>query len=238
MSALVSETSTSATTAAVDAAITSRASVRAFLPTPVPREVIEDMLRVAARSPSGTNTQPWNVWVLTGETKLALSRKLQAAHNDPAVAATHTEDYAYYPTQWQSPFIERRRKVGWDLYSLLGLTKTDKAGMHAQHGRNYDFFDAPVGLMFTIDRVMQQGSWLDYGMFMQSLMVAARGRGLDTCPQAAFNQYHRIILPHIGAPAEHRLVCGMSLGYADTSAVANTLTTEREAVANFARFLD
>jgi nitroreductase len=238
MSALVSETSTSVTTAAVDAAITSRASVRAFLPTSVPREVIEDILRVAARSPSGTNTQPWNVWVLTGETKLALSRKLQAAHNDPAVAATHTEDYAYYPTQWQSPFIERRRKVGWDLYSLLGLTKTDKAGMHAQHGRNYDFFDAPVGLMFTIDRVMQQGSWLDYGMFMQSLMVAARGRGLDTCPQAAFNQYHRIILPHIGAPAEHRLVCGMSLGYADTSAVANTLTTEREAVANFARFLD
>ena len=237
MSALISESSTAAAAATVDAAITSRASVRAFLPTPVAREVIEDMLRVASRSASGTNTQPWNVWVLTGEAKLALSRKLQAAHNDPAVAATHTEDYAYYPTQWQSPFIERRRKVGWDLYSLLGLAKTDKAGMHAQHGRNYNFFDAPVGLMFTIDRVMQQGSWLDYGMFMQSLMVAARGRGLDTCPQAAFNQYHRIILPHIGAPDEHRLVCGMSLGFADTSAVANTLTTEREAVANFTRFL-
>jgi nitroreductase len=233
MSALIA-----AAAATVDAAITSRASVRAFLPTPVPREVIEDMLRVAARSPSGTNTQPWNVWVLTGDTKRALSQKLQAAHNDPAVAATHTEDYAYYPTHWQSPFIERRRKVGWDLYSLLGLAKTDKAGMHAQHGRNYNFFDAPVGLMFTIDRVMQQGSWLDYGMFMQSLMVAARGRGLDTCPQAAFNQYHRIILPHIGAPEAHRLVCGMSLGYADAAAVANTLTTEREAVANFTRFLE
>ena len=233
----ISETSTAAA-ATVDAAITSRASVRAFLPQTVPRKVIEDILRVAARSPSGTNTQPWNVWVLTGESKLALSHKLQAVHNDPAVAATHTEDYAYYPTQWQSPFIERRRKVGWDLYSLLGLVKTDKAGMHAQHGRNYDFFDAPVGLMFTIDRVMQQGSWLDYGMFMQSLMVAARGRGLDTCPQAAFNQYHRIILPHLGAPAEHRLVCGMSLGYADTSAVANTLTTEREAVTSFTRFLE
>ena len=233
-------TNTTATGAAatVDAAITSRASVRAFLPTPVPREVIEDILRVAARSPSGTNTQPWNVWVLTGETKRTLSQKLQAAHDEPVVAATHTEDYAYYPTQWQSPFIERRRKVGWDLYSLLGLVKTDKAGMHAQHGRNYDFFDAPVGLMFTIDRVMQQGSWLDYGMFMQSLMVAARGRGLDTCPQAAFNPYHRIILPHIGAPAEQRLVCGMSLGHADTSAVANTLVTEREQVTNFTRFLE
>ncbi len=237
MSAPIFETSTDCV-AAVDAAITSRASVRAFLPKPVPREVIEDILRVAARAPSGTNTQPWNVWVLTGEAKRALSRKLQAVHNDPAAAATHTEDYAYYPTQWQSPFIERRRKVGWDLYSLLGLAKTDKPGMHAQHGRNYDFFDAPVGLMFTIDRVMQQGSWLDYGMFMQSLMVAARGRGLDTCPQAAFNSYHRIILPHIGAPAEHRLVCGMSMGFADTSAVANTLTTEREAVASFTRFLE
>jgi nitroreductase len=221
----------------VDAAITSRASVRAFLPQPVPREVIEDILRVAARSPSGTNTQPWNVWVLTGEAKQSLSKKIMAVHNNPAEAASHTEDYAYYPTKWQSPFIERRRKVGWDLYSLLGLVKTDKAGMHAQHGRNYDFFDAPVGLMFTIDRVMQQGSWLDYGMFMQSLMVAARGRGLDTCPQAAFNQYHRIILPHLGAPSEHRLVCGMSLGFADRSAVANTLTTEREPVASFARFL-
>lgn len=237
MSAPIFETSTDCV-AAVDAAITSRASVRAFLPKPVPHEVIEDILRVAARAPSGTNTQPWNVWVLTGEAKRALSRKLQAVHNDPAAAATHTEDYAYYPTQWQSPFIERRRKVGWDLYSLLGLAKTDKPGMHAQHGRNYDFFDAPVGLMFTIDRVMQQGSWLDYGMFMQSLMVAARGRGLDTCPQAAFNSYHRIILPHIGAPAEHRLVCGMSMGFADTSAVANTLTTEREAVASFTRFLE
>ena len=233
MRAPVSESST----AAVDAAITSRASVRAFLPTPVPQSVVEDILRVAARSPSGTNTQPWNVWVMTGESKLALSRKLLAVHNNPAEAATHTEDYAYYPTQWQSPFIERRRKVGWDLYSLLGLVKTDKPGMHAQHGRNYEFFDAPVGLMFTIDRVMQQGSWLDYGMFMQSLMVAARGRGLDTCPQAAFNSFHRIILPHIGAPPEHRLVCGMSLGYADTSAVANTLVTERESVASFSRFL-
>ena len=233
MRAPVSESST----AAVDAAITSRASVRAFLPTPVPQAVIEDILRVAARSPSGTNTQPWNVWVLTGESKLALSRKLLAVHNNPAEAAAHTEDYAYYPTQWQSPFIERRRKVGWDLYSLLGLAKTDKPGMHAQHGRNYAFFDAPVGLMFTIDSVMQQGSWLDYGMFMQSVMVAARGRGLDTCPQAAFNSFHRIILPHIGAPAEHRLVCGMSLGYADTSAVANTLVTERESVASFTRFL-
>ena len=225
-------------TAAVDAAIASRASVRAFLPTPVPHGVIEDILQVAARAPSGTNTQPWQVWVLTGKSKTELSRKLNAAHDDPAVAATHREEFAYYPTEWRTPFVERRRKIGWDLYSLLGIGKTDKARMHAQHGRNYRFFDAPVGLMFTIDRVMQQGSWLDYGMFMQSIMVAARARGLDTCPQAAFNQFHRIILEHIGAPANEMLVCGMSLGHADTSDIANTLVTEREPVARFAHFLD
>jgi nitroreductase len=225
-------------TAAVDAAITTRRSLRAFLPTPVPRVSIEAILSVAARSPSGTNTQPWKVYVLTGDAKTSLSRKIQAAFNDPAEREKHTEEYAYYPTEWKSPFIDRRRKVGWDLYGLLDIAKTDKARMHAQHGRNYDFFDAPVGLMFTIDRVMRQGSWLDYGMFLQSIMVAARGRGLDTCPQAAFMQFHRIISEHIGAPGNEQVVCGMSLGFADPGAVENTLVTEREPVASFARFLE
>ena len=225
-------------TAAVDAAITTRRSLRAFLPTPVPRASIEAILSVAARAPSGTNTQPWKVYVLTGEAKTSLSRKIQAAFNDPAEREQHTEEYAYYPTEWKSPFIDRRRKVGWDLYGLLDIAKTDKARMHAQHGRNYDFFDAPVGLMFTIDRVMRQGSWLDYGMFLQSIMVAARGRGLDTCPQAAFMQFHRIISAHIGAPENEQVVCGMSLGFADPSAVENTLVTEREPVSAFTRFLE
>jgi len=224
--------------AIVDAAITTRRSLRAFLPTPVPRETIEQILAVAARAPSGTNTQPWKVYVLTGDAKTELSRKIMAAHNDPAERATHTEEYAYYPTEWKSPFIDRRRKVGWDLYGLLDIAKTDKARMHAQHGRNYDFFDAPVGLMFTIDRIMRQGSWLDYGMFLQSIMIAARGRGLDTCPQAAFMQFHRIITAHIGAPDNEQVVCGMSLGYADSQAIENTLVTEREPVGNFTRFLD
>ncbi len=226
------------TTAAVDAAITSRRSVRAFLPTAVPRRVIEDILQVASRAPSGTNTQPWQVHVLTGAAKLALSKDIIAAYDDPAQRATHTEEYAYYPTQWKSPFIDRRRKVGWDLYSLLGIGKTDKERMHAQHARNYAFFDAPVGLMFTIDRDMQQGSWLDYGMFLQSVMVAARGRGLDTCPQAAFMQFHRIIAQHLALPESQMLVCGMSLGHADPDAVANTLHTEREPVEGFVRFLE
>lgn len=225
-------------TAAVDAAITSRRSLRAFLPTPVPRRVLEDILHVASRAPSGTNTQPWKVYVLAGEPLRSLSRQVLAAYDDPVQAAQHQEEYAYYPRQWQSPYIDRRRKVGWDLYSLLGIAKGDKERMHAQHGRNYRFFDAPVGLMFTIDRVMEQGSWLDYGMFLQNIMVAARARGLDTCPQAAWTQFHRIVLPAIGAAPEEMLVCGMSLGHADPAAVENSLQTEREPVAGFTRFIE
>jgi nitroreductase len=224
-------------TAAVDAAITSRASIRAFLPTPVPQEIIVDILRVASRAPSGTNTQPWKVTVLTGDALTSLAAKVHAAFDDPAASATHTEEYAYYPTEWRSPYIDRRRKVGWELYGLLGIQKTDKARMHAQHGRNYTFFDAPVGLMFTIDRVMQQGSWLDYGMFLQNIMVAARARGLDTCPQAAFTPFHKIILAHIEAPSSDMLVCGMSLGWADPQAVENSLVTDREPVEGFTRFM-
>jgi nitroreductase len=229
---------TAETTAAVDAAMLSRRSIRAFLPTPVPRDVIEDILAVASRAPSGTNTQPWQVHVLTGAALQGLADDIVAVHNNAEERARHSEEYAYYPTQWQSPYIDRRRKVGWDLYSLLGINKTDKARMHAQHGRNYAFFNAPVGLMFTIDRVMEKGSWLDYGMFLQNVMVAARARGLDTCPQAAFTQFHRIIARHLQLPETQMLVCGMSLGHADPAAIENTLVTEREPVAGFTRFLE
>jgi nitroreductase len=235
---MTADTSDTAQAAAVDQAITSRRSIRAYLPTPVPRQTIEEILAVAARAPSGTNTQPWKVHVLTGAARQRLSERICAAHDDPAQRSQHTEEYAYYPTEWRSPYVDRRRKVGWDLYSLLGITKTDKARMHAQHARNYAFFDAPVGLIFTIDRVMQQGSWLDYGMFLQSIMVAARGRGLDTCPQAAFTQFHRIISEELQLPPEEMVVCGMALGHADPKAIENTLVTEREPVAGFARFLE
>jgi nitroreductase len=223
---------------AVDTAITSRRSIRAYLDTPVSREDIQQILQVAARAPSGTNTQPWKVYVLTGERKRQLSEAILAAHRDPALARQHVEEYAYYPREWVSPFIERRRKVGWDLYALLGLTRENKAGMAAQHGKNYEFFGAPVGLIFTIDRIMEQGSWLDYGMFLQSIMVAARGRGLDTCPQAAFTQYHKIIGEKLELPDNETVVCGMSLGYADMDKVENTLVTERMPVAEFVNFFD
>lgn len=222
----------------VDAAIVSRRSIRAFLPTPVAREDIEKILEVAARAPSGTNTQPWKVYVLTGDAKERLSGAIVDAYTDPARAAAHTEEYSYYPREWKSPFIDRRRKVGWDLYALLGLTRDNKAGMAAQHAKNYRFFDAPVGLIFTIDRIMEQGSWLDYGMFLQNIMVAARGRGLDTCPQAAFCQFHRIIEEQLGIPDNEIVVCGMALGFADMEKIENTLITEREPVSGFTQFLE
>jgi nitroreductase len=222
----------------VDHAIVTRQSIRAFLSTPVLRTTIEEILAIAARAPSGTNTQPWKVTVLTGAARDRLSTAIVAAYDDAEQRRQHTEEYAYYPTQWVDPYLARRRKVGWDLYSLLGIGREDKARMHAQHGRNYRFFDAPVGLIFTIDRIMEQGSWLDYGMFLENIMIAARARGLDTCPQAAFTQFHRVIKDVLALPDNEMVVCGMSLGYADTSRVENSLETEREPVAGFARFLE
>jgi nitroreductase len=222
----------------VDWAIVSRRSIRAFLPTPVPRAEIEAILDVARHCASGVNTQPWQVHVLIGAAKERVSAVVLDAYDDPALLAALDEPYDYYPREWVSPYVERRRKVGWDLYSLLGIAKGDKPRMHAQHARNYRFFDAPVGLMFTIDRVMQQGSFIDYGMFLQSVMVAARARGLDTCPQAAFTTFHRIIARELGIDDGQLLVCGMSLGYADPSRVENSLVSEREPVSRFTRFYD
>ncbi|MFZ6648410.1 nitroreductase [Undibacterium sp. TJN25] len=220
----------------VDETMTSRRSVRAFLPDAVAKEDIEKILEVSSRAPSGSNTQPWKVYVLTGEKLKQLAAAILAAHN--AAGGGHAEEYNYYPVKWTSPYVDRRRKIGWDLYALLGLGRENKAGMHAQHGRNYGFFDAPVGFIFTIDKVMEQGSWLDYGMFLQNVMLAARARGLDTCPQAAFNQYHKIIAEVLQLPENEMVVCGMSLGYEDRSKIENTLTTERETVAGFVKFLE
>ncbi|ANA32134.1 Nitrobenzene nitroreductase [Ralstonia mannitolilytica] len=221
----------------VDRAITSRRSIRAFLPTPVAREEIEAILDVARRAPSGSNTQPWKVYVLMGESKARLSESVLAAYDHPEVDTLHREEYPYYPRTWVDPYQSRRRKVGWDLYGLLGIGRADKERMHAQHARNFRFFDAPVGIIFTIDRVMEQGSWLDYGMFLEAVMVAARARGIDTCPQAAFTQFHRIIREHLGLPDEEMVVCGMSMGYANPAAIENTLVTERAPVSHFTRFL-
>ena len=225
----------------VDAAITSRMSARAFTPQTVEKTCIEHLLQVASRAPSGTNCQPWRVYVLSGASRDTLVEKVCAAHDavraDPALAAEYAEEYDYYPQQWVSPYIDRRRENGWGLYGLLGIGKGDKDKMHAQHQRNFRFFDAPVGLMFTIDRVMGRGSLLDYGTFLQSIMVAARGQGLHTCPQAAWNGFAKIIMPHIGAAPNEMLVCGMALGHADPLATVNGFHTPRVPVADFTTWL-
>ncbi len=224
--------------AVVDAAITSRQSIRAFLPEPVPRAVIEEILGVASRAPSGTNIQPWKVYVLTGDRLARLCRSIRAAYEDPGQAEVHTPEYAYYPTRWSEPYLTRRRKLGWDLYRLLGIDRGEPQRMREQHARNFNFFDAPVGMIFTIDRALERGSYLDYGMFLQSVMVAARARGLDTCAQAAFAGFHRVIRAELALPEAEMVLCGMALGMADMSKIENTLVSEREPVERFVVFRD
>ena len=221
---------------AVDEAITSRRSVRAFLPTPVPRATIEDILNVAARSASGTNIQPWRVRVLTGARREALSARLLAAFDEPDCDARYRTEFPIYPTEWVSPFIDRRRKVGWDLYGLLGIGKGDRSRTHRQHARNFSFFGAPVGMIFTIHRSLGYAAWIDYGMFLGNLMTAARGRGLHTCPQFAFAQFHGIIREALALGDDERVLLGLSLGYEDTAAIENALRTERAPLADWASF--
>ena len=228
--------------AIVDAAITSRMATRAFTPQAVSREVITDLLRVASRAPSGTNTQPWKVYVLQGASRDALGDKVCAAHDalraNPALASEYREDYDYYPAKWVPPYIDRRRENGWGLYGSLGIVKGERDKMHAQHQRNFRFFDAPVGMMFTLDRVMGHGSLVDYGTFLQNIMVAARGRGLHTCPQVAWNDFAGVVRVHIGAGPDELLVGGMALGYADESAPVNQFHTPRVPVEEFTHWLE
>ncbi len=214
--------------------IESRHSIRAFLPEAVPRATIEKIIATAARAPSGTNTQPWHVHVLTGPARDNLVAKVCAVYDH--AATDHQYEYDYYPQEFVEPYLSRRRKVGFALYDLLGIVKGDRAAMQAQHRRNYRFFDAPVGLMFTIDRRMGRGSWLDYGGFMQNIMLAARACGYDTCPQAAWIQFHRIVSAELALPENEQLVCGMALGRADRQAAENSLISERAALSEFVTF--
>ena len=223
---------------AVDEVIKTRYSCRAFLPHPIPQAVVAEILSIASHAPSGTNIQPWKVWVLTGESKKRVSERMLATFDDPEELPTHTEPYQYYPKKWVSPYIERRRKVGLELYHLLGIQKGDAKRMHEQYARNYKFFDAPVGLIFTVDTLMEQGSWLDYGMFLQNIMLAAKARGLDTCPQAALIQFHRIIREELDLPESETVICGMSLGYGDPDAPENMLRTERAPLEEWVQFRD
>jgi nitroreductase len=217
----------------VDEAIRSRRSVRGFLPTPVPMETVKEILSVASYAPSGSNIQPWKVHVISGRTRNALSAALMDAHERKK---PETREYAYYPTKWRSPYIERRRETGWGLYATVGVAKGDREGSARQHGRNYVFFGAPVALIFCIDNDLEKGSWLDFGMFLQNIMVAARGRGLHTCPQAALANYPDIVKPCLGIGSDQTLVCGMSMGYEDPDSIANRFRPARIGLEAFASF--
>ncbi|MBK9114367.1 MAG: nitroreductase [Betaproteobacteria bacterium] len=220
-------------------ALLSRRSVRGFLPTPVPRAMIEGILYLAARAPSGTNCQPWKVYVCTGAARDRLVAALRAAHDAAARGdGTHVPEYAYYPAQWREPYLARRRALGWDYYGIVGIGRGDRVAMQAQHAKNFAFFGAPVGLFFTLDRDLERGSWLDTGMFIEGVMIAARAYGLHTCPQAAFLPFHRVVRRELAIPEGEVLLCGMSLGTIDEAARENALTTTREPVAAFARFRD
>jgi nitroreductase len=219
----------------IDDAITSRHSVRAFLDQPVSRESIEHILNVARYAPSGTNTQPWQVYVLAGEIKTALSAAILAELE--ANPEAQEREYEYYPTEWFEPYLGRRRACGWGLYGALGIQRGENARMHEQRARNYTFFDAPIGLIITIERRLNIGSWMDLGMFLQNIMLSARGQGLHSCPQAAFANYHRLIRDHLPVSDEEIVVCGMAIGYRDALAPENIWRTDRAPLSSFTRWL-
>jgi nitroreductase len=218
---------------AVEDAIGSRQSIRAFLPDAVPPQMIRRILEAAARAPSGSNIQPWQVHVVTGARRDALAQALLAAHH---AQEPERRGYRYYPAQWREPYLQRRRATGWGLYQLLGIEKGDHAAAHEQRGHNYTFFGAPCVMLFTIDEDMGTGSWLDYGMFLQNIMIMARSLGLDTCPQAALANYPDIIRQQLGISEQQVVICGISLGYRDPDALVNGYRPSRVEVDAFTVF--
>lgn len=180
--------------------------------------------------------QPWKVHVVAGETKQRLSRAILDAYERGEEG--HVRDWKYYPDEFFEPYKTRRRTVGWGLYGALGIERGETDKMKAQRARNYLFFDAPVGMIFSIDKRLEIGSWLDYGMFLQNIMISARGHGLHSCPQAAFSDYHRIIRDHLDIPEDHVVICGMALGFIDRTAPENNFDTERASLGDFATIID
>jgi nitroreductase len=218
----------------VDEAILTRKSVRRFLPTPVPQAAVREIIELAARAPSGHNIQPWRVCALAGKPRARLCADIvKAAETQPG---KHLPEYEYYPTEWHEPYLGRRRELGYALYATLGIGREDKAARARQMNRNYVFFDAPVGLFVTMDRRLNTGSYLDMGMFLENLMLAACGRGLHTCGQAAFCWYHDIVRKHLPLSPNEILICGVALGYEDTAAPENRLVARRVPVKEYTRF--
>ncbi len=215
----------------VSQALATRKTVRAFKSDPVPRETIEQMLSLAARAPSGGNVQPWRVYALLGEARDELVRRVAEARREHPMG--EAPEYHIYPPNLTEPFRTRRFRVGEMMYATMGIPREDKMARLKFFSRNWEFFGAPVGLIFTIDRQMQQGQWADLGMYMQSLMLLAREHGLHTCPQEAWAVWHRVIREYLSVPENEMIFCGMAIGYADETAPVNALETERAALAEF-----
>ena len=222
----------------VDEAITSRRSVRAFLPTPVPRATVQHLLDVAARAPSGTNMQPWRVHALAGAPLKTFCDKIESTFlaGAPNGAGGEKREYLYYPDEFFEPYLSRRRQVGFAMYDLLGIKRGETEKMKLQHAKNFRFFDAPVGLICTIDRRLNLGSWLDYGIFLGNLMTAIRGHGLHSIAQAAFASLPNTIRAALDLPETESIVCGMAIGYEDISVEVNNLRTPRAPAQDFASF--
>jgi len=217
----------------VSDALIARKSTRAFLPQQVDKAIIDRILSAARHAPSGTNTQPWQVAVVTGETKQQLCQELETAFRN------HVErqmDYHYYPEEWVDPYKSRRKACGLQMYSTLHITREDKQRQLDQWAANYRAFDAPVMLLFFMDGIMETGSFLDYGLFLQSVMLMAVEEGLATCPQAALGEFPAIVKTSLGYPDDS--VCGMALGYEDKDALVNSYRTPREEVESFTRYFD
>lgn len=214
----------------VRSAVIGRKSVRGFKSDPVPLATVRQILDDAARAPSGTNTQPWRVHVAIGAARQRLADAVTAA----AQTGPQQHEYRYSPDELPEPYLSRRRKVGFDLYGIAGIARGDMEGRKRQALKNYTFFNAPVGLFFTMDRRLELGSWLDLGMYMQNVMVLARGLGLETCPQAAWIYYGPVVHRALGIPDTEMLVSGMALGHPDWTVAENRLVTERATSQEFA----
>lgn len=222
-------------TLSVSQAIQARHSTRAFLNQPVSNETVTELLDKARYAPSGVNMQPWQVSVVTGETKQRLQHQMLAKFN---AGERGKMQYHYYPQTWQAPYKLRRVETGKLLYGALQIPRGDKTAQMAQWAANYRAFDAPVALFFWLDDSLETGSFLDYGMFLQNLMLLATEKGLATCPQGALGEYPEIVRTTLGVAANKRLVGGMALGYEDTEHPVNQYRTPRVAVNEFTQFFD
>ena len=210
----------------VKEAFVSRRSVRRFLPDSVSKEKIENILEGAAFAPSGHNIQPWHVYVVQGKKKLSMTNSIIEAIKDGSAKEMKNE-FDYYPTEWFEPFVSRRRAVGFELYNLLGIGRDDFEARDKQMQENFHFFGAPVGMFITMDRRLATGTFMDVGMFIQSILVGARGEGLHSCGQVAFTKFHTLIAEQLKFKENEMLVCGVSIGYEDTSAPENALRVEK-----------